>query len=273
MDSNFFQKNNLIINNWISTNPNFKGILFEKNIIKFPNGTKINLNDYLLSNILQNEYINNNINNFDINTLLNILDINIRAFKISNTHSIPNDLKIKNVKINNNGKAIAETNKNNIEINGHKALNVLNTYTKLIINDTIHIPVSKLLKSLNDNKYYELINSTNSLKKIDLNYLINYTSFMKKLLINEKYLDNNAKSLLNNYQFIMLNLTTKNNISENEKIALEYYNDLFNKDDNSPQKEKESNILDSSLGFSSITLIGISVVITIMLIFLIVIVR
>ena len=242
MNEYVFNENIKFINTWKSNNPNLQYITLENNILKNSKGISIDLKNYLISSILKNEFINNNINSINEDLFFKIVELNSKAFEISNRHleNITNDERIRKIKINEKGEAIAETEKdNNVEITGHKALKVLSTYTNLIANNTVHISLSTLLKKLNNNKFYDLIETNFELSSSDYDYVTNFSNFMLELAINKEYITEETKSLLNNYEFLMFNLKNSDNITRNQKLALNQYesNQLLL---NSTNKQKDS---------------------------------
>lgn len=279
MNKYIYDENYKFINDWINNNPNFKSIIFDNNILIDSLGIKINLENYLVSNLLKSEYFKNNIYKMDENTFFKAVRLNLKAFKIfnGNIENITNDEKINNVRIDQKGKAVAETENSKVEITDHTALKVLSTYTSLIANDTIHIPLSTLLKSLNNNKFYELINSSLDLSKEDYDYINEYSNYMLELLQNEELLTDETKKLLYDYQFSMNSLTNINRNS-NQNVALNIYIDnlrLYNKEESIKQKDEETLNLkvSSSLGYSSLVLIVTSVIVTVILIMLLIIIN
>ena len=274
MNEFVFEENSKLLNDWISKNPNFSVLKFENNILTSSDGQSIDLKDFLLSSLLNNELIKNTINKMSEETFVRILKINSKAFKIENISNkyLIVDEKIKKVRINENGQAIAETDNDNIEIKDHKALKVLNTYNALIENNTVHIPLSTLLKKLNDNKFYDLINTNYELSKDDYDYINVFSDYMFDLMYDQDYLINEANKLLKNYEFTMNELKNNNNRTHNQNTALNIYLDkLRNFNIKIENKKEESH--NSSPGYSSLVLIITSVVVTAMLIILLIITK
>ncbi|MBE6161094.1 MAG: hypothetical protein E7158_02580 [Firmicutes bacterium] len=304
MNEYIYNENTKFINSWKSINPNLKNITLENNILKDSKGSSINLKTYLISTILKNDFVNNNINSINEELFLKIVELNSKAFEISNSHleNITIDEKIRKIKINEKGEAIAETEKNNnVEITGHKALKVLSTYTSLIANNTVHISLSTLLKKLNNNKFYDLIETDYELSNSDYEYITNFSKFMLELSINKDYITEETKSLLNNYEFLMFNLKNSDSKTRNQKLALDQYesnqiifkntnkkNDDINENKNNvnqtikmkniiinenKKEETLENKVSPSYGFNSYVLIGISIFITLMFTILLIIIQ
>ena len=275
MNEYVLEQNTKYMNDWIRKNPNFYDLKFENNTLTTTDGEKIDLNDFLLSTLLSNQLISDTITVMSEKTFIRILKLNAKAFKIENTtnKALINDEKINNVKINGNGLAVAETDNSKIEITGHKALKVLSTYTSLIANNTVHIPLSTLLRSLNTDKFYDLINTNYELSKDDYNYINIFSDYMFDLMYDRNFLIKEASELLENYEFTMNSLQANEDRTPNQTTALNIYLDKlrdFEIKIANKEKEEKSRGNNSSRGYGLLALIITSVVVTAMLLILLV---
>ena len=76
MVNSVFIENKKFINQWINLNPNFKGLEFQNNILKY-NEFELDLKSFLVSELLKNTYFNNNIYTMKINEFLKIINLHI----------------------------------------------------------------------------------------------------------------------------------------------------------------------------------------------------
>ena len=278
MDEYVVEQNAKYINDWIKKNPNFYELKFENNTLTTSDGEIIDLKDFLVSTLLTNQLISDTITVMSEKTFVRVLKLNAKAFKIENTtnKALVNDEKINNVRINENGLAVAETDNSKIEITGHKAVKVLSTYTSLIANNTVHIPLSTLFRNLNTNKFYELINTNYELSKEDFEYINIFSNYMFDLMYDRNFLIKEAKELLDNYEFTMNSLQANENRTPNQTTALNIYLDKLREFEiKIAEKEKEemSKKNKSSRGYSLLALIITSVIVTAMLIVLLIITK
>ena len=284
MDEYILEQNSMCINDWIKKNPNFYDFKFKDNILTTPDGEEIDLSNFLLPTLLNNQLINDTITVMSDKTFIRILKLNIKAFRIENTtnKALINDGKIEKIEIVNGcAKAILEKKapgeeENAITITGHKAREVLSTYTTLVSNSTVHIPLSTLLKNLNNDKFYDLINTNYELSKEDFDYINVFSDYMFDLMYDKSLLIKEAQELLNNYEFEMNSLQAKENRTPNQTTALNIYLDkLRDFEIKIANKEKEdmSRNNKSSRGYSLLALIATSVIVTAMLLVLLIITK
>lgn len=289
MNEEISKANEIYINDWFSLNHNLNDLKFENNTIVTASES-INLGNFLVADLLTNNYFNTNKYSISKKEFLTILKLHVTADKILNDKEVKTpaekekDLNeyIINIKLSPNGYLTVITNKEIHQLNCPIFNRVLIIYNELLVKFNYYVPFhifyedlknqnlivdEKKEKAENENipKYLELLHKQEGYSLKEYNYLNSISSFMFKLLCNEEYLCATALSLLNIYKYEMNNLSNKEIINSNEAYLLDQY-DKNIKDLQETQRiavEKEAlSSRASSFGFSSLFLIISSVLLS-----------
>ena len=105
MKESFDNKNQEYISKWIESNPNFSNIKFENNSILFSNGSKIDLNNFSLCSLLENNNFTANLNLMDEPLLYKIIYANAEIYKFYNRDTNIDEY-IKDIKITDQGNVL-----------------------------------------------------------------------------------------------------------------------------------------------------------------------
>jgi len=277
MVNSIFIENKKFINQWINLNPNFKGLEFQNNILKY-NEIEIDLKTFLVSELLKNYYFNNNIYSMKINEFLKIINLHIKSIDILKTNNErkvekgKTDEYIKNIKINTLGKAMIVTNEDVIEIMDISAIEVLSKYSSLTAKYDYFVPLNELLKLLNKEQKQKDLQKDSKLNLSEYNYIEYISKFIFILNDNEEKLVDKARYLLDVYLIEMNKLkhTTKT-LTTAQKYALKLYDNYIEILAAENKKIEEANYSSSkNYGYSTFWMICASVLSTIItIIFLI----
>ena len=291
MDNDIYKLNYAYLENWISLNPNLKNITYFNNILKTPSGEEIDLKNFLVSELLNNEYFKNNKYSMRESEFIKIIKLHTGSENILNDlvykeseNSKDNNEYVKNVKLNKLGNAVIITSElNNYEIKDVPANKVLFAYHSLI-QESNYLPLNDLLKKINKEdliikstaavqyiysilniKFFNLINSDNSLNIKESNYIQSKSKFMFYLLLYQDLLTGNAKKLLDMYNVELNRISSLNKISIAQKYALHFYNKNLEALENlkKEQEKKEAVAMHrASNGYTSLILLLFSVLVT-----------
>ena len=83
MNEEISKANEIYINDWVSLNPNLSDLKFENNTI-ITSSENINLGNFLVADLLTNNYFNNNKYSISKKEFLTILKLHVTADKILN---------------------------------------------------------------------------------------------------------------------------------------------------------------------------------------------
>ena len=279
MENEIYKANSIYIDTWIKLNPNLKGFIYENNILKIPNGDKINLQSFLVADLLNNPYFKNNALTISANEFLKIIKLHVGSENILNDlvfqkkDKIQNGEYVKAVKISNYGNAIIITSESKIyEIKDMFANEVLIEYQYLIKNHGNYVSLIDLLKRINKEelidksvpsnqpllkltniKFFNLINSNSALNLRDNNYIQTKSKFMFYLLLNQDLLAGNSQKLLDMYNFELNRIASLSELNTNQQYALHYYKNIIEALDN--YKKEATNIHRASNGYTSLILL------------------
>lgn len=270
MNNSIYEENKKFIFQWINFNPNFNGLEFKNNILKYKD-MEIDLKTFLVSELLNNKYFVNNVYTMKINEFLKIINLHVKSILISaqnnEQYCYEDDEYIKNIKINSLKRAMIITNKREIELMGINANDVLNKYSLLLLKDNYYVSLNELLdKNNNDtnNLFFRLLQNDNELGISEYNYIKHVSNFIFQLNDNEYVLVDKAKNLLNTYMFEMNKLKQLSVLNHAQKFALKLYDNYIKILEEEHKKNEELNALNSShsYGYSSLVLIITSVIST-----------
>ena len=277
MVNSVFIENKKFINQWINLNPNFKGLEFQNNILKY-NEFEIDLKSFLVSELLKNTYFNNNIYTMKINEFLKIINLHIEAIAILNQkdEDLEQDTEeyIKHVKINSLGRAMIITNEDEIEIMDINANEVLSKYTSLITKYDYYVPLNAMLKQLHkeektkDSKiisinFFKLLQKDEDLTLSEYNYIKYVSNFIFKLNDNEDKIVDKARYLLDLYMLEMNRLKYIEKLTASQKYALKLFDNYIEILEAQNKKNEEANYSSSkNYGYSLFSLILASVITT-----------
>ena len=294
MTGSIEEQNRKFIIDWIEKNPNFSGhnsdpnssLNFYDNTIIFGNGKTIKLGNFLVSSLLNNPSIGYNIYSMNQSLFYQIMYANTGLYD----YYVSNDLNpeyVEKIELTTWGTSYIITNKNknnknakNDEINEVKPSELLLIYRSLKEKYNNYVPVSDLYKKINkvyisnekkDIIFFDLINKDEVLSQKDTKYINDFSNYMYTALCYQDYLVGDAKNCFDLYRYRMNNLIRKNNLNENQKIALKCYETNLEAFE---LKQKEASYeMKASLGFSSLALIIVSVVVTLSLIVLLIVIH
>ena len=285
MDKSVENQNRNFISDWIRLNPNFSGVKYLNNSISFNNGTKIDFHNFLVSSLLENPIINANIYSIDEYLFYKIMYANTEIYNFYDLNG-NNSEYVESIKLTTWGTSYIITNKNKNdeklpEMTDFKPIEVINAYRFLKEkNEDGIVTVDDLYKKLNksfvpsekkDIIFFDLIDSNEKLNSDQIEYINKFSKYMYTLACYQDYLVGEAKKCLDLYKYKMNYLLGLDETNENQKMALNLYSDNVKSFE---LKEKESsNLIDNSVGFSSLALIISSVVVTLSLILLLIIIH
>ncbi len=255
---------------WISLNPNFVGLEYSTNNYLISGKVNIFLKDFLVEELLNNEYFKNNIYSMSKEEFINIIKIHVQSQSLLNSSennlsenlNINNSDYIRKISINDNSKALIITSSgNNLVINNVPYSKVVSVYSDEVEKCNYYVPVKYFLSKIIDSdkiKYFELINSSKDINIEQLNYLRSFEKFMGILLKNEDKIIGSAKDLLDMYKRNLFSLSLLENLNSNQKKAVNTYYDIINSyiDSKNKETEKEEQVYNrSSVGYSSLALL------------------
>ena len=268
---------------WIEKNPNFNGINFYNNSIVFRNNVTVNLGNFLISSLLNNQNIKQQINSMEEFLFQKIISANTEVYNYMN--SIDNDGEyIINIRLapTNNAVLITTNKTENKAIKDLKPFDVLRAFNSLSRNPgNNYITIENLYKKLNktyipegkkDIDFFDLINTDRELSLAEINSINDFSHYMYNLMCYQDYLIGDAKKLLELYNHKMVLLLNNEELNDNQKYALKLYNDNLSAYNFKLEKET-SHQRKASSGFSSLVLIIISVLVTLSLILLLIIIH
>lgn len=290
METEIFKANDSYVKNWISLNPNLKGFNYKNNILICPDGKEINFKNFLVSELLNNQYFKNNVYTLSSKEFITIIKLHVYSDYILNDliytsrseSSITNNEYIKNVKINSKGYATIITSENNVyEIEDVPANEVLMTYT-LLFSQTNYLPLNELLKNIHKEntkdeniddfsnsilniKFFYLINSSLPLNSKESEYIVSKSKFIYYLLINQDLLTGCAQHLLDLYNIELNRIASLKNPNISQQLALHSYKkNLADFDNYKKEQEKKEVIkpLKVSNGYTSLFIILTSIIVT-----------
>lgn len=279
MGNEIFKENKKFISQWISLNPNFKGLEFQNNILKYGE-IQINLKSFLVSELLKNSYFNNNIYTMKINEFLKIINFHTESISILNSKENEKIIEtaeyIKHVKINSLGRAVIITNEDTIEVMDISALEVLSKYSSLTLKYDYFVPLNELLKSLHKEEkqknndvssvnFYKLLLKDGELNLAEYNYIKYISNFIFTLNDNEEKITDKARYLLDMYMIEMNRLKHIEKLTNAQKYALKLFDDYIEVLE-AQNKKNEETIYSSSkkYGYSTFWMIFASVASTIL---------
>lgn len=280
MSESIFKENNKFMIQWFSLNPNFKGLEFQNNILKY-NGTDIDLKTFLVSELLTNEYIRNNIYTMKANEFFKIIKLHVEAISILENNQSEEEKKdnieyIKNVKINSIGHCVIITNDNEIELLNTNVNEVVQKYNSLLLKCNYYVPVNDLLKALNIPQkkkdpitsfdFFDLLHKEkDEANMTELNYVKYISNFIFVLNDNEHLLVDKAKYLLKYYTLEINSLKLEENLTSIQKYALKLYDSYIEILENENKKNEEANYSSSkNYGYSTFWMIFACVMSTIL---------
>lgn len=288
MSEEISKANEFYINDWISLNPNLNDLKFENNSI-INQMEKINLENFLVADLLNNNYFRNNKYSMSKKEFLTIIKLHVTSSKILNDIGLKvhkeakknSNEYIKNIKLSSNGFLTVMTDKNVYQLNCPIFNRVLIIYNNLLEKFNYYIPYDFFYKELkkqnliiekeeaqennNSLKYLDLINKKEEYSLKEYNYLDSISNFIFKLLLNEEYLCSSALNLLNIYKYEMNKLSSKDLLNPNETYILTQYNKNIEALEKLKKTQEEKEALSSrasSFGFSSLFLIISSVLLS-----------
>lgn len=260
-------ENHKFISHWIMVNPNLKDLIFINNVIKYEH-EEIDLKNFLISELLNNEYFANNIYSMNKNEFLNIIKFHTKSEEILKNKSE----YIKHIKINEKGKAIVVTNGQTITIEKISANEVISKYNSLLLTNNYYVPIETLLKELNLEElsygnFFSILRKKEELNEPESKYIQAISKFIFALNDNEHLLIGNAKFLLNKYMIEMNSLKYIDSLTPAQKYALTLYEDYIKILENESKKNEETkSYSSSSYGYSTLWMIIASVISTILVI-------
>lgn len=267
MGKDIFLENYKFISHWINLNPNLKKLVFINNVIKYEH-EEIDLKYFLVSELLNNEYFINNIYSMSKNEFLKIVKLHTVSEEILKN----NNEYIKHIKINEKGKPVIVTNKQNILISEFKANDVISKYNYLLLSNNYYVPVNTLLKELNldassCNIFFNIFLPKDELNNSEYKYIEEISKFIFTLNDNEHLIVGNAKFLLNKYMIEINSLKYIDSLTPAQKYALTLYEDYIKILENESKKNEETkSYSSSSYGYSTLWMIIASVISTILVI-------
>lgn len=281
MDEEIAKNNELYMKNWISLNPNLKDITFSNNTLYTPD-EKINFKNFLVSELLKNNYFYNNKYTLSEKDFIFILKLHVTANDILNdfntsfaNENIGNEY-IKNIKLALNYSIEVTTNNQTYRIYSNHYSKILMLYKDLLTKYNDYIPASVFFEELkkfnidvpykkiekNNLNFLDILHKDSNYSSKEINHLEYISKFIFTLLCNEEYICSSAKDLLDIYNYEMNKLSNKTTLSANENFILSLYKKNVSaiEDLERKKEEKEASLKKaSSFGFSSLLLIVSSV--------------
>ena len=278
MVNSVFIENKKFVNQWINLNPNFKGLEFYDNILKYGE-IEIDLKSFLVSELLKNTYFNNNIYTMKINEFLKIINLHIESISILNPKDdeeiAQTEEYIKHVKINSLGRAMIITNEDVIEIMDIGAIEVLSKYSSLTTKYDYFVPLNELFillqkaekqksPEISTINFFTLLHKDGELNLAEYNYIKYISNFIFSLNDNEEKIIDKARYLLDIYMIEMNRLKCVENLTNAQKYALKLYNEYIKILETELKKNEEANYSSSkNYGYSTFWMIFASVISTI----------
>ncbi|MBE6161639.1 MAG: class B sortase [Firmicutes bacterium] len=233
MKESFDNKNQEYISKWIESNPNFSNIKFQNNSILFSNGSKIDLKNFSLSSLLDNEDFISNLKLMDEYLLYKIIYANAEIYKFYNRDTNIDEY-IKDIKITDQGNVLITTDKSKKETKGIKINSILMTYSSLLNSSTNgKVSIDKLFKKIGLNNFHEkngellffdLLDKNDEFKTIEIHYIGDFSKYMYTLVRYQNYLVGDAKKLLESCNYKINKLMKSDNLNNLQKDALKLYN-------------------------------------------------
>lgn len=270
MSKDVFSTNFPYLHEWIQINPNLKDFSYVNNILYSPNGEAIDLQDFLVSTLLENSYFSHNKYTINADSFLNIIKMHVHAEEIINKDSLESNEYVKYVTINKEGYAVIVTSSEKYVIFNLKAQDVIAEYTLLIKPYTNFVPLKVLLQNLKgftpQPNLFKIMNSSAPLDKKQQKLLNDFLEFLLTLLANQELLVGNAKKLLELFMLEINRLyAIEDSLNENQKYVLHCYEQYIKQADFLRQEEEQKEALSrkkASYGFGSLALILTSIIAT-----------
>lgn len=269
MSKDVFSTNFPYLHEWIQINPNLKDFSYVNNILYSPNGEAIDLQDFLVSTLLENSYFSHNKYTIDADSFLNIIKMHVHAEEIINKDSLESNEFITNITINKEGYAVIITPFEKYVIFNLEAKKVIAQYTLLLNEYNNFVPLKVLLQKLKGYSpkinLFDLMNSSTPLDKNQQNLLNDFLEFLPTLLANQEFLAGNAKRLLNLFIIEITRLSSLESLNENQKYVLHCYEQNIRQAELLRQEEEQKEALSrkkASYGFGSLALILTSIIAT-----------
>lgn len=263
--------NHQLLNNWFSLNPNLDSFSFDSKFIKSNKYEfQINISKFLVSDMLENKYISENIYTLTAQEFIKILKMNLKAEEFLHSRNKQkefSDETIINVTISNSNDAVIITNHHKkYLIKKFPYTMVANTYKKLS-NKNSYVLLDELLLTLSGNEiiFINLLYKTSPLSDEEKMYMNSIVSFYKILLSNEDMLCSYSLKFYNLFNNEIRKLLYKGDLTLTQIEVINKYTSIVNNymlEKQEEQKKEEITYNKSSSGFFSLGYSSLALILT-----------